>query len=61
MKSDTIKLIENGKRLDGRMPGDLRAISIVANVVPNAAGSAMITWGNNKIIAAVSGPDRGAA
>ncbi len=56
MKSDTIKLIENGKRLDGRMPGDLRAISIVANVVPNAAGSAMITWGNNKIIAAVSGP-----
>ena len=46
----------NGKRLDGRMPGELRSISIKANVIKNAMGSAYIEWGANKIIAAVYGP-----
>ncbi len=46
----------NGKRLDGRGPADLRSIKIEPNVVKNAAGSAYIEWGKNKIIAAVHGP-----
>ncbi len=51
-----IELIKNGKRLDGRLAGDLRDIKIKTNVVKNAQGSAYIEWGNNKIIAAVHGP-----
>ena len=50
------ELLINGKRLDGRMPGDLRPIKIVANPIRNAAGSALIEWGNNKILSAVYGP-----
>ncbi len=49
-------LIVDGKRLDGRMPGDIRPAKIEANVLKNAAGSAYIEWGNNKILAAVYGP-----
>ncbi len=52
----TVELIKDGKRLDGRMPGDLRNILLKTNMVKNAAGSAYIEWGNNKIIAAVHGP-----
>lgn len=52
-----IELIKDGKRLDGRLPGDLRDIKILTNVVKNAQGSAYIEWGNNKIIAAVHGPN----
>ncbi|MDE1860263.1 MAG: exosome complex exonuclease Rrp41 [Candidatus Micrarchaeota archaeon] len=50
------ELIINGKRLDGRMPDELRPIKIEANVLHNADGSAYIEWGNNKIIAGVYGP-----
>ena len=53
---DKPQLIIDGKRLDGRGPGDMRRISIEANVLKNAAGSAYIEWGNNKILAAVYGP-----
>ncbi len=49
-------LIVNGKRLDGRGPEDLREIKITPNVIRNAAGSAYIEWGANKIISAVYGP-----
>ncbi len=49
-------LIVDGKRLDGRLPGDIRPSRIEANVLKNAAGSAYIEWGNNKIMAAVYGP-----
>ncbi len=52
-----IELIKDGKRLDGRLPGDLRDIKIKTNVVKNAQGSAYIEWGNNKIIAAIHGPN----
>ncbi len=52
-----IELIKDGKRLDGRLPGDLRDIKILTNVVKNAQGSAYIEWGNNKIIAAIHGPN----
>ncbi len=56
MNSEKVELIKDGKRLDGRLPHELRKIKIVTNVVKNAAGSAYIEWGNNKIIAAVHGP-----
>ncbi len=49
-------LMVNGKRLDGRLPGDLRAIKIEAGILKNAPGSAYVEWGNNKILAAVYGP-----
>ncbi len=56
MKSNKPELIINGKRADGRGFGELRPLSIKANVLKNADGSAYIEWGNNKIVAAVYGP-----
>jgi len=55
MKSD-IKLFENGKRLDGRKPDELRKIKIEAGVLHRAEGSCYLEWGGNKVIAAVYGP-----
>ncbi len=54
--SDKPELIVNGKRLDGRMPEDLRDIKIEVGPIKNAVGSCYIEWGNNKILAAVYGP-----
>lgn len=51
-----MKLIINGKRLDGRNPLELRNISIKLGVIKNADGSAYIEWGKNKIIASAFGP-----
>lgn len=50
------ELIINGKRLDGRSPGDLRPLKIEAAILKNAAGSAYLEWGSNKVLAAVYGP-----
>lgn len=55
-KIDKPKLIENGRRLDGRSPGDIRPVRIEAGVLKRADGSAYIEWGNNKVLAAVYGP-----
>lgn len=54
--SEIPELIIDGKRLDGRAPDELRKIRILPNAIRNAAGSAFIEWGNNKIFAAVYGP-----
>ena len=52
-----MKLIdENGLRLDGRRPEQLRPIKIEAGVLKRADGSAYLEWGGNKVIAAVYGP-----
>ncbi|MCL5239599.1 MAG: exosome complex exonuclease Rrp41 [Candidatus Marsarchaeota archaeon] len=53
---DKPQLIIDGKRTDGRAPGELRPIKIEAGVVKNAKGSAYLEWGNNKVLAAVYGP-----
>ncbi len=54
---DGIKLIdENGKRLDGRRPDELRPLKIEAGVLKRADGSAYLEWGDNKVMAAVYGP-----
>jgi len=51
------KLIdEKGKRIDGRNPQELRPIKLEVSVLENAAGSAYIEQGKNKILAAVYGP-----
>lgn len=50
------KLIINGKRLDGRLPDELRAIKIETGVLNEADGSAYVEWGNNKVIVGVFGP-----
>ena len=55
MKSD-IKLFENGKRLDGRKPDELRKIKIEVGVLHRAEGSCYLEWGDNKVLAAVYGP-----
>ncbi len=56
MKSD-IKLIDdNGLRIDGRLPNQLRPIKMKVGVLQRADGSAYIEWGGNRIMAAVYGP-----
>lgn len=54
-KSD-IKLIENGKRTDGRTPDQLRDISMEINVITAADGSAKVSFGSTVAFASVYGP-----
>lgn len=56
MESDIKFIDENGLRLDGRKPDELRPIKIEAGVLENADGSAYVEIGKNKIMAAVYGP-----
>lgn len=52
-----LKLIdENGLRLDGRRPDEMRPLKIEAGVLKRADGSAYVEWGLNKVMAAVYGP-----
>jgi exosome complex component RRP41 len=51
-----MKLIENGRRMDGRRPDEVRKIKIEAGVLHRADGSAYLEWGGNKVLAAVYGP-----
>ena len=53
---DEIKLIENGRRLDGRLPNELRPVTVKAGILKNADGSALFAFGNTKVIAGVYGP-----
>jgi len=52
-----MKLIdENGLRIDGRKPIQLRPIKMEVGVLKKADGSAYLEWGGNKVLAAVYGP-----
>ncbi len=52
-----IKLLdENGRRVDGRKPEEMRPLKIEAGVLKRADGSAYVEWGLNKVLAAVYGP-----
>ncbi|MGC9008991.1 MAG: exosome complex exonuclease Rrp41 [Sulfolobales archaeon] len=52
-----IKLItEDGLRIDGRRPDQLRPIRMEVGILKNADGSAYVEYGNTKILAAVYGP-----
>jgi len=50
------KLIVNGKRLDGRKPNEMREIEMKVGVIPNANGSAQVSFGKTVAIAGVYGP-----
>jgi len=51
------KLIDDeGRRVDGRGPTDLRPIHIEVDVLANADGSAYVEQGGTKVLAAVYGP-----
>lgn len=54
-KSD-IKLIEGGKRTDGRKAEQLRDITMEVNVISAADGSAKVAFGNTVALASVYGP-----
>lgn len=54
--NSNIKLVVEGKRIDGRAPDELRKIRIEVGVIPDADGSAYVEWGGNKIICGVHGP-----
>jgi exosome complex component RRP41 len=56
MESDIKFIDENGLRIDGRRPDELRPIKIEAGVLENADGSAYVEIGKNKVLAAVYGP-----
>ncbi len=47
---------ENGLRIDGRKPDELRPIRMKAGVLRNAQGSALVEYGRTHIMAAVYGP-----
>lgn len=55
-KEETVLITKDGIRHDGRKKDDLREISFEVGVLDRADGSALITWGRNKILAAVYGP-----
>ncbi|MEM4946080.1 MAG: exosome complex exonuclease Rrp41 [Archaeoglobaceae archaeon] len=50
------KFIIDRKRLDGRLPDQLRPIKIEVDVLKRADGSCYIEMGKNKVVAAVYGP-----
>ena len=57
MKLEGLKLInEEGLRVDGRRPDELRPVVMEVGVLKNADGSAYVQQGNTKVIAAVYGP-----
>jgi exosome complex component RRP41 len=56
MKKEGIKLIVDGKRLDGRGFDEIRPIKMEVGVLKRADGSAYLEWGDNKVIAACYGP-----
>ncbi|MFP3319853.1 MAG: exosome complex exonuclease Rrp41 [Acidilobus sp.] len=47
---------ETGRRLDGRLPDEMRPVDIKVGVLSNADGSALVSYGKTKVIAAVYGP-----
>ncbi len=49
-------LIIDGKRLDGRKPGDFRPLKVEVGVLEKADGSARVELGKTKVLAAVYGP-----
>ena len=55
---DVQMIDENGLRVDGRGPADIRPVSIETGVIPVADGSARVIWGTNHAVAAVR-PDGG--
>lgn len=58
MKEEIKLLDENGLRLDGRKPDEMRKIEARAGVLKNADGSGYFAFGNSVAVAGVYGPRR---
>jgi exosome complex component RRP41 len=56
MKKPDVKLIVNGKRIDGRELDQLRPIEMRTDVINRANGSAKVKFGNTEAICSVFGP-----
>ena len=52
-KQYVTKLLEKGKRSDGRNLLESRPIQVIPNVIKKAEGSAMVKWGDTVILAGV--------
>ncbi len=56
-RKDNVTLFrEDGTRLDGRKPDEMRPIKMEVGVLDNADGSALVEFGRTKVLAAVYGP-----
>ena len=56
-KAGAVQLFrEDGTRLDGRRPDELRPVKMEVGILDNADGSAMVEFGRTKVLAAVYGP-----
>ncbi|MCY0867908.1 MAG: exosome complex exonuclease Rrp41 [Desulfurococcus sp.] len=56
MSGKPVLIREDGLRIDGRRPDELRPIRIAIGVLRNANGSALVEYGGTKALAAVYGP-----
>lgn len=56
MSKESIKLIVNGRRIDGRLPEEVRRIEMEIDPIGRADGSARVKFGNTEVIASVYGP-----
>ncbi|MCS7117319.1 MAG: exosome complex exonuclease Rrp41 [Thaumarchaeota archaeon] len=56
MTSELALIRDDGTRIDGRRPDEMRPVHMEAGVLENAEGSAYIQMGKTKIYAAVFGP-----
>jgi exosome complex component RRP41 len=55
-KDVPVLLGPDGRRIDGRKFDELRPLAITAGPLHQADGSALVEWGQNKVMAAVYGP-----
>jgi exosome complex component RRP41 len=56
MKKSDVPLLVNGRRIDGRLPEELREIKMSVGEILNADGSARVSFGKTEVIVAVYGP-----
>lgn len=56
MTSKPVLIREDGTRIDGRKPDEMRPVKITVGVLKNANGSAIVEYGDTKVLAAVYGP-----
>ncbi|MCL2785821.1 MAG: exosome complex protein Rrp42 [Methanomassiliicoccaceae archaeon] len=52
-KNHILGLLKDGRRIDGRSPGDTREISVETGVIDSADGSAIVKYGNTEVIVGI--------
>jgi len=55
-KQPPTQLLVDGRRIDGRLPNEHRPVRMEVGILNNANGSALVSYGNTTVIAAVYGP-----